>query len=41
MARVKGDPNVTACKTCNRAVLVTDVDKDGNCCFCEKPKGKG
>ena len=29
----------TQCKTCKRLIYVEHADKDGNCCFCEKPQG--
>ena len=30
----------TLCDTCQRLVYAEDVDDDGNCVFCEKPKIK-
>lgn len=24
------------CKTCNRAILPQHVDREGNCCFCQR-----
>jgi hypothetical protein len=27
----------TQCKGCHRAVFVEHLDRDGNCCFCQKP----
>lgn len=25
----------TACKSCRRCIYASDLDRDGNCCFCQ------